>query len=393
MESYRTTFTIKRLWLILGASMIVMFATLLFFGREIYHQAPPIPEQYETTLGETLFTRADIERGQNVWQSLGGMQQGSVWGHGSYLAPDWSADWLQREAEALLSNIANENPVPQSVTAEQMREIHKVSLRLEMRKNTHDPTSGTVTISPLRAAAINLVRDHYKRLFQASDESSRQLRKDYAFPANALLTDDEADALSAFFFWTAWSATTNRPDDDVTYTSNWPHEPLVGNAPTASVLMWSILSVIFLLGGIGALVWYYVRQYDVWRADMEPEGGVAREDDLATATITPSMRATAKYFWVVVALFLAQVLLGIITAHYAVEGQGFYGLPLAEYFFIFRDAHMAHSACNIVDCGGLAGGRSLCRAIACGARTKVPALWREFSVYQSADYRGGVVCR
>ncbi len=96
--------------------------------------------------------------------------------------------------------------------------------------------------------------------------------------------------------------------------------------------MWSIISVILLLAGIGALVWYYVRQYDVWRADMEPEDGVAGSDDLASATITPSMRATAKYFWVVVALFVAQVLLGVITAHYAVEGQGLYGFPLAEYF-------------------------------------------------------------
>lgn len=44
------------------------------------------------------------------------------------------------------------------------------------------------------------------------------------------------------------------------------------------------------------------------------------------------MRATAKYFFVVTALFFLQVLLGIVTAHYAVEGQGLYGLPLAGYF-------------------------------------------------------------
>jgi nitric oxide reductase subunit B len=331
MASYSTTFTVKRLWMILGASMIVMFATLLFFGREIYHQAPPIPESYLTGAGETLFTRADIERGQNVWQSLGGMQQGSIWGHGSYLAPDWSADWLHREAEALLAQIADASPQPPTVTAAEMLEIHKVTLRLSMRKNTYDPASGNVTLSLARAAAIGEVQDHYTRLFQATDEASLQLREAYAFPTSSVLTNDEAHALSAFFFWTAWSATTERPGDDVTYTSNWPHEPLVGNTPTASVLMWSIISVILLLAGIGALVWYYVRQYDVWRADMEPEGGVPANDDLAGATITPSMRATAKYFWVVVALFVAQVLLGVITAHYAVEGQELYGFPLAEY--------------------------------------------------------------
>ncbi len=235
MESYSTTFTAKRLWIILGASMIVMFATLLFFGREIYHQAPPIPETYETTAGETLFTRADIEHGQNVWQSMGGMQQGSIWGHGSYLAPDWSADWLHREAEALLAIITSQNPTPPSMTADQMREVHKITLRLEMRKNTYDAATDTASISSRRADAIDQVRDHYTRLFQASDAASLQLREAYAFPTNAKLTDDEAHALSAFFFWTSWSASTERPNDDVTYTSNWPHEPLVGNTPTASV--------------------------------------------------------------------------------------------------------------------------------------------------------------
>ena len=65
--------------------MIVMFGILLFMRREIYQQAPPIPEFVSTASGETLFTRHDIETGQNVWQSIGGMEQGSIWGPGGYL--------------------------------------------------------------------------------------------------------------------------------------------------------------------------------------------------------------------------------------------------------------------------------------------------------------------
>lgn len=91
----------------------------------------------------------------------------------------------------------------------------------------------------------------------------------------------------------------------------------------------SLLS--FLLVGIGAIVWYYAKQYDVWRDNIEPENGVSKHDFILTATITPSMRATAKYFWLVVALFSVQILLGILTAHYAVEGQGLYGLPFVDY--------------------------------------------------------------
>src|SRR4051812_22540008 len=102
MASYSSHFSVRRLWTILAATMLVMFGTLLYFGRAIYHEAPPIPTAVRTDAGDVVFTGDQISRGQNVWQSLGGMQQGSIWGHGSYVAPDWSADWLHREALALL---------------------------------------------------------------------------------------------------------------------------------------------------------------------------------------------------------------------------------------------------------------------------------------------------
>jgi nitric oxide reductase subunit B len=76
MESYQTTFTIKRLWTILAVGMVVMFGVLLLLGQQIYQQAPPIPEAVKSVSGETLYTRADIETGQNIWQSIGGMEQG-----------------------------------------------------------------------------------------------------------------------------------------------------------------------------------------------------------------------------------------------------------------------------------------------------------------------------
>ena len=340
METYRTSFTIKRLWLILAGSMVVMFAVLLYFGREIYHQAPPIPESVETATGDVLYTRADIQRGQNVWQSLGGMQQGSVWGHGGYLAPDWSADWLRREAEALLALIAERDILETSASGKLRHKMHEIVLRQELRENTFDPATGVITVSPERARAIRSVAAHYHGLFQAHDDYL-ELRRDYAFPLHSALNGENAHALAAFFFWTAWSAVTNRPGDDISYTSNWPHDPLVGNTPSAGVFMWSIISILVLLGGIGGLVWYYVRQFDNWRTDMEPETGFAKEDHLTAAAITPSMRATAKYFWVVTVLFAAQVLLGIVTAHYAVEGQGLYGLPLVDYlpYVITRTWH------------------------------------------------------
>lgn len=330
MPTYQTTFSLKRLWIILSVGMIVMFGILGVLGREIYQQAPPMPQLVKSASGETLYTLNDIEEGQNIWQSIGGMQQGSIWGHGSYLAPDWSADWLHREAETLLAMLMQQ-PVASGLSPEQQRVLQQTALQTEMRSNTYDPANGTITIGDRRAEAIRQVQQHYVDLYEGNSEAALQLRRDYAFPIFGQLKPGEAQKLAAFYFWTAWGATTHRPGQDITYTSNWPHEPLVGNVPAPSLLMWSLASVILLLGATGALVAYYAKQFDVWREDILPEEGMAGADLIDTAVITPSMRATAKYFWVVCALFLAQVLLGIVTAHYAVEGQGLYGLPFAEY--------------------------------------------------------------
>lgn len=329
MQTYQETFSIKRLWIILSMGMVFMFGILLFLGSEIYQQAPPIPETVKSSSGEILYTRDDIKTGQNVWQSIGGMEQGSIWGHGSYLAPDWSADWLHREAENLLALLI-QTPISGLSQAQNMA-LQKSELLKEMRTNSYDPSTDSITISDLRALAIKKVESHFVRLYEGSDDESLALRRDYAFPVHGMLSNTEAKQLSAFYFWTAWGATTNRPGQEITYTSNWPHEPLVGNKPATGILMWSIASVILLLGAAGALIAYYVKQFEVWRRDISPEKGIAQTDILESTVITPSMRATAKYFWVVCAMFLCQILLGIVTAHYAVEGQGIYGLPFAEY--------------------------------------------------------------
>jgi nitric oxide reductase subunit B len=333
MMAYDTLFSIRRLWIILAASMVVMFGTLLYFGGQIYQAAPPIPAAVRAASGQTLFTRADIERGQNVWQSIGGMQQGSIWGHGSYVAPDWSADWLHREAVALLDLLArNDGAASYAALAAPEQARLQAILRQAMRTNTYDAATEVVTVGDERARAIAAVAVHYSALFQGSSAEARALREQYAFPTDAVLHADEAAALNAFFFWTAWAASTERPGQSITYTSNWPHEPLVGNTPTGAVFMWTFISIFVLLAGIGALVWYYAKEFDIWRRDGEPESGFARQDFMSAATVTPSMRATSWYFMIVTLLFAAQVVLGIVTAHYAVEGQGLYGLPLSEYF-------------------------------------------------------------
>jgi len=154
-------------------------------------------------------------------------------------------------------------------------------------------------------------------------------------PQKAALTADEAHALGAFFFWTSWAATTNRPGDTITYTSNWPHEPLVGNTMSTSAAMWSMVSIILLLAGIAAMLWLQ------GGSRHEEEAKVPAADPLLGAKATPSMKATRKYFFVVIALMLLQIGMGAITAHYAVEGQAFFGIPLAQVlpYVVSRTVH------------------------------------------------------
>jgi nitric oxide reductase subunit B len=332
----------RKLWLALGTLLLVSFSVLLWAGGEIFRAAPPVPEKVVATSGEVLYSRQDIETGRQVWQSIGGMQLGSIWGHGGYVAPDWSADWLHREAVAILDGWARSEGAAtyDALSAEQQATL-RGRLRAAMRTNTYDPATQTITVSPERAEAILNVAAHYVSLF-GNDPATASLREAYAMRDSTVDTVEHRRALTAFFWWTAWAAGTERLPDEgqssaverpgatskrVTYTNNWPAEPLIDNTPPPALWVWSAFSVLFLLAGIAALGWHHA----VSHGRGEAPHRFPQKDPFANLRITPSMRATAKYFWLVLALFLVQILLGAVTAHYQVEGQEAYGFALSQY--------------------------------------------------------------
>jgi len=315
----------RRLWTALSLLLLASFSVLLWMGREIYHAAPPVPERVVTADGALLFVRDDIETGRIVWQTTGGQQLGSIWGHGAYVAPDWSADWLHREAEALLEIWAKrDHDSTYAALDAATKESLAARLRAEMRANTYDAATGTVTLSADRALAIGNVGAHYVSLF-GNDPATAKLRSDYAMRDGTVDTLEHREKLTAFFFWTAWAAVTDRPGDTKTYTNNWPYDPLVGNTPTPSTFLWTVFSVLFLIAGIALLGWHHART-----ATHDPAPTPPTFDPLRHLVVTPSMRASAKFFWLVIALFLTQILLGAITAHYQVEGHDFYGLAISN---------------------------------------------------------------
>lgn len=318
----------RKLWISLIVVMGLSFLVLGYYGGEIYRKAPPIPQRVVTTEGLVLFTAEAIKDGQNVWQSIGGQQVGSIWGHGAYLAPDWSADWLHREAVWLLDHWAEQagSKRYEQLPAETQAALRE-RLKQEIRVNRYNAATGDLVVSSTRAAAIQAVAQHYTALF-SDDPGLRDLRRSYAIPAHAIKTPERQQLMNAFFFWTAWSCGTERPGTHITYTQNWPHEPLIDNRPTSSIFLWSVISFVILLAGIGTLVWYFAVQ----RHNEEEESEELPErDPLLALKATPAMKATLKYFWVVAALIVVQVGLGAVTAHYGVEGDGFYGFPLSQW--------------------------------------------------------------
>lgn len=318
--------TPKKLWTWLAAVIIGSFAVLIFFGVEIYRKIPPVPDNVVTTDGKVIATGQDIKDGQNVWQSIGGQTVGSIWGHGAYIAPDWSADYLHRESLLLLEELAKKEGKVYKDLPDDEQAKYQVLLKKELRKNTLDEATNTIVISPERAKVQAELADYYAKIFMNAPEMAK-LRDQYAIPKNTVKTPERMAKMNAFFSWAAWVCITDRPGDDVTYTNNWPHDELIGNVPPPSLHLWSGFSVLMLLGCVGLLVFYHARnkEEEINSSEMLP-----LEDPLRNMKPTPSMRATLKYIWVVALLILVQMLAGVITAHYGVEGSAFYGIPLDE---------------------------------------------------------------
>ncbi|MCP1625333.1 nitric-oxide reductase large subunit [Pseudomonas nitroreducens] len=358
----------RKLWWTLLAVLAVTFGILGYFGREVYRQAPPIPDEVRSASGEHLFTGTDILDGQTAWQSVGGMQLGSIWGHGAYQAPDWTADWLHRELTAWLDIGAHElyGKAFGELDSDQQAVLRN-RLQREYRQNRTD--NGVLTLSERRVEAIRQTAAYYVALF-GNDPALQPSRQHFAMKENTLPSLERREAMTHFFFWTAWAAATERPNSVATYTNNWPHEPLIGNQPTAENVMWSIVSVVLLIAGVGFLVWAWA-----FLRKEEEEPHPPLHDPISLVGLTPSQKALGKYLLLVVGLFTFQVMLGGGTAHYTVEGQDFYGIPLSQWFpySLLRTWHI-QSALFWIATGFLAAGLFLAPIINGGKDPKYQKL-------------------
>lgn len=310
----------KKTWLAFISVVIISFIVLLGVGKEIYQTQPPIPEKVILkNTGTVIYTKEDIQTGQNVWESIGGMEVGSVWGHGSYVAPDWTAEWIHKEAVFMLDNWAKAfNTSYENLDVEKKAAL-KARLIQDIRTNTYDEATKTISISEERYNAIKNNTAHFSSIFSEGNA-------EYAIPKKALTDSKKLAQLNAFLFWTSWAASTNRPNADYTYTSNWPHEPLIDNNITNSSVIWSGLSIVLLLLFIGILTYYYLLNHEKGELLDKPQS-----NPLQDLKLLPSQKAVLKYFLIISLLIVLQIVLGIVTVHYTVEGQAFFGFEISKF--------------------------------------------------------------
>ena len=302
--------------------MIFGFSLLGLVTAKTYSGAPPIPAQVQDESGKVLFTEADVNHGQEVFFKYGLMEHGTLWGHGAYLGPDYTAEYLHRMAEIGRDTVAMSRfgkPFAQLEPGQSL-EVGE-TVKGILKQNRYDAATHTLTYSAIEAAALQIQTQEWKAYFSGDVPAP-------GLPKNFIKSDEELKALATYFSWATWATVAPRPGVNYSYTNNWPYEPLVGNLPSSSAYLWSAMSLITLLGGLGLILFVFGKfNYLGWGA---AGASHPHEGRLRNWVLTPSQKVLGLYFAVVALLFLGQAAMGGVIAHYRVEPGGFYGFDLAR---------------------------------------------------------------
>lgn len=320
----------RRRGLLVSRSWIQAVAVVVLFGFFVlgllayrtYTGEAPIPGKVVGPDGQVLFTRADVTAGQESFLKNGLMEYGSIFGHGAYLGPDYTADYLRRAAHL----VAEGHGVQTNGLAMEMTAA-------EFKANRYDPATDTLSFTAGQILAFEQLTKYYAEFF--GEPTTK-----YGLRAKAIRDPKEIHQLTAYFCWSAWVASAQRPGRQYSYTNNWPPEPLVGNRPTADTIVWSMLSLAALLGGIGLLFAAFGRWNFLGWHGREQQALTFRSP--GEVGLTPSQRACVGFFFVMAVLFLVQTLVGAASQHYRAELAGFFGINLAEWlpFNIARTWHL-----------------------------------------------------
>lgn len=307
---------------------VACFAALAWTTKLTYKDAPPFPDQFVTQSGEIVMTSADVIAGKAGFQKADLMDYGSLYGMGSYFGEDYTADNLVRIAKLTEANIAvSEYGKPFDLLSGEKRAA--VNRSMQTMLQSVDLTASSTVLPDALAKAI------VKRRSEIVDWL---LHHDYekGWTQAYSLDQKSAEQTANFLLYSSLTTVARRPGSTASWTQNWPYEPLVGNTPTTSTFMWTWISICFTFFAFGAVLFIYERYLN--GPDEAPMDPVL----VKFRALTPSQRKIWKYFLVVAAVLLVQILVGSIMAHYYTERASFYGIPIDRYipFNFLRDVHI-----------------------------------------------------
>ncbi|HJU15458.1 MAG TPA: cbb3-type cytochrome c oxidase subunit I [Stellaceae bacterium] len=314
-------------WVLLAVA-VVTFAVLGWTTLVTYREAPPLPDRFVAPDGSILMTQADIIAGKAGFQKADLMDYGSLYGMGSYFGEDYTAATLVRLAALTEQNIARlEDGKPLARLTAERRDAVAAAMRAELqgvdlsRRSATVPAPLAMAIADRRGELVHFLLHH---------DFARGWTQAYS------LDQTSAQETADFLIYSALTTVARRPGTNVSWTQNWPYEPLVGNTPTTSTFSWTWISFCFTFFAFGAVLFVYERYLNgPDQAPMDPVLARFR-------ALTPSQRRVGKYFLVVAAVLLLQILAGSIMAHYYSERTSFYGLPVDRFlpFNFLRDVHI-----------------------------------------------------
>ncbi|MEA5387207.1 nitric-oxide reductase large subunit [Haloarculaceae archaeon H-GB11] len=298
------------------ALVFVFVANLVVMGAGAYlayEQAPPIPQRVVGPDGQVVATQEDVQAGKVAFQQNGLMNHGSILGNGAYFGDDYTADALQRQTDYMKGYYAEDRyGTAYGELSAEKRGVVDTLVEQDMEDDSGG--EGVVELSAAELYAYEQVKHDYVAKYH---EGSLE----HGLPAGTIESEEEARQFADFALWTAWFAHADRPGSDHSYTNDWPYVPDAGNTPPASAMTWSVVAMVLLVAGAGLGVWLYhsieLPEPDVEHLDVPSPGEFE---------LLPSQRAAVRFLPVAALLFVGQVLLGGLLAHYYIERDAFFGL-------------------------------------------------------------------
>jgi len=311
----------KKWWLPLLIIFTVSIAGVTMIGVHTYTEAPPLPN-FITNSGKVIYSKADILKGQSVFQKYALMEYGSMFGDGADRGPDFTAEALH-ETMLLMNNYYSLSLKDENKNFELLKQGINEQVKKEIKINRYDKGNNSVTLTEAQVYAANELLPYYRGFFSGTNSSSFH-------PSGYIKNTDEIKSLTAFFFWGAWVCGVERPGETYSYTHNWPYDPAAGNEPSSAIVFWSIIGSLGLVLGLGIVLYYHGKMEKLDdNIVVNKNRPFMTKEEIKKFQPDKIQKATYKFFYTAILLFATQVLAGILTVHDFVGFVHYFGFDIS----------------------------------------------------------------